>query len=74
MTFELNTDLAKDLPPPVATILQEFVATLAATMTLESVILFGSAAEGRLRSTSDVNLSSSMPCACRCVRAAPLPA
>jgi predicted nucleotidyltransferase len=56
MTFELNTDLAKDLPPPVATILQEFVATLAATMTLESVILFGSAAEGRLRSTSDVNL------------------
>jgi len=56
MTFELNTDLAKDLPPTVATILQEFIATLAATMTLESVILFGSAAEGRLRSTSDVNL------------------
>ena len=56
MTFELNPDLAKDLPPTVATILQEFVATLAATMPLESVILFGSAAEGRLRSTSDVNL------------------
>jgi predicted nucleotidyltransferase len=56
MTFELNPDLAKDLPPTVATILQEFVATLAATMTLESVILFGSAAEGRLRPTSDVNL------------------
>src|SRR3569832_831084 len=56
MTFELNTDLAKDLPPTVTTILQEFIATLAATMTLESVILFGSAAEGRLRSTSDVNL------------------
>jgi hypothetical protein len=49
MTFELNPDLAQDLPPTVATILQEFVATLAATMTLESVILFGSAAEGRLR-------------------------
>jgi len=56
MTFELNPDLAKALPPTVATILQEFVATLAAGMALESVILFGSAAEGRLRSTSDVNL------------------
>lgn len=56
MTFELTPDLAKDLPPTVATILQEFVATLTATMVLESVILFGSAAEGRLRSTSDVNL------------------
>jgi predicted nucleotidyltransferase len=56
MTFELNPDLTKDLPPTVVTILQEFVATLAAAMALESVILFGSAAEGRLRSTSDVNL------------------
>jgi predicted nucleotidyltransferase len=56
MTFELNRDLAKDLPPAVATILQEFIATLAAAMTVESVILFGSAAEGRLRPTSDVNL------------------
>lgn len=56
MTFELNPDLAKDLPPAVVTILQEFVATLTATMTLESVLLFGSAAEGRLRATSDVNL------------------
>ena len=56
MTFALNPDLAQDLPPTVVTILQEFVATLAATMTLESVILFGSAAEGRLRPTSDVNL------------------
>ena len=56
MTFALNPDLAKELPPTVATILQEFVAALAATMTLESVILFGSAAEGRLRPTSDVNL------------------
>src|SRR4051794_24036171 len=56
MTFALNPDLAQDLPPTVVTILQEFVATLAATMPLESVILFGSAAEGRLRSTSDVNL------------------
>ena len=55
MTFELNPDLATDLPPTVATILQEFIATLAATRPLESVILFGSAAEGRLRPTSDVN-------------------
>ena len=37
MTFALNPDLAQDLPPTVVTILQEFVATLAATMTLESV-------------------------------------
>lgn len=56
MTFELTPDLAKDLPPTVATILQEFVATLADTLPLECVILFGSAAEGRLRPTSDVNL------------------
>jgi len=60
MTFELTPDLAKDLPPTVATVLQEFVATLADTLAdtlaLESVILFGSAAEGRLRPTSDVNL------------------
>jgi predicted nucleotidyltransferase len=56
MTFELDPALAKDLPAPVATILQEFIATLAATRRPESVILFGSAAEGRLRPTSDVNL------------------
>jgi predicted nucleotidyltransferase len=56
MTFELTPELAKDLPPPVATILQEFVAALVDTLPLESVILFGSAAEGRLRPTSDVNL------------------
>ncbi len=56
MTFELNPELTQDLPAAVATILQEFVAVLAATLPLESVILFGSAAEGRLRSTSDVNL------------------
>ncbi|MEA3180209.1 MAG: hypothetical protein QOI59_3732 [Gammaproteobacteria bacterium] len=58
MTFELNPDLTRDLPAAVATILQEFVAVLAASLgsQLESVILFGSAAEGRLRVTSDVNL------------------
>lgn len=48
----------EDLPPPVAIALEEFVATLlqAAGPKLDAVILFGSAAEGRLRSTSDVNL------------------
>lgn len=58
MTFVLEPDLAKDLPPTVVTILQEFVAALVASMgaQLESVVLFGSAAEGRLRATSDVNL------------------
>src|SRR5882672_509809 len=58
MTFELNPDLTRDLPAAAATILQEFVAVLAASLgsALESVILFGSAAEGRLRVTSDVNL------------------
>lgn len=56
MTFELHPDLTRDLPPAAATILQEFVATLAAAMRLESVVLFGSAAEGRLRPTSDLNL------------------
>jgi predicted nucleotidyltransferase len=51
-------DLIEDLPPSVAAILEEFVGTLlqAAGPRLDAVILFGSAAEGRLRSTSDVNL------------------
>ena len=50
--------LTEDLPPPVAVVLEEFVATLlqATGSKLDAVILFGSAAEGRLRSTSDVNL------------------
>lgn len=51
-------DLMGDLPPSVAVILEEFVATLLQSTgtRLDAVILFGSAAEGRLRSTSDVNL------------------
>jgi hypothetical protein len=58
MVFELNPDLLRDLPPVVGAILEEFVAALDQAMgpQLESVILFGSAAEGRLRATSDVNL------------------
>jgi hypothetical protein len=47
-----------DLPASVATLLEEFVQALlrAASTQVEAVILFGSAAEGRLRPTSDVNL------------------
>jgi predicted nucleotidyltransferase len=50
--------LLADLPANVATILEEFTQALlqAAADQVESVVLFGSAAEGRLRSTSDVNL------------------
>ncbi len=50
--------LLEDLPRPVAEVLEEFVAALleASGPQLDSVILFGSAAEGRLRPTSDVNL------------------
>jgi len=50
--------LLEDLPRPVAVVLEELVTALIATAgsQLESVILFGSGAEGRLRSTSDLNL------------------
>jgi hypothetical protein len=48
---------ADDLPAPVARTLAEFVAALETTLgpDLRSVVLFGSAAENRLRATSDVN-------------------
>lgn len=47
-----------DLPPQVARILTEFIdaAKSACGAELKSIILFGSAAEGRLRATSDVNV------------------
>jgi predicted nucleotidyltransferase len=50
--------LIEDLPAPVASVLQEFVTALreAVGSQLDSVVLFGSAAEGRLRPTSDINL------------------
>jgi predicted nucleotidyltransferase len=50
--------LLADLPANVGVILEEFVQVLlqSAAGQVEAVILFGSAAEGRLRSTSDVNL------------------
>jgi len=47
-----------DLPPQVSRILKEFIevgqSTLGADLT--AIVLFGSAAEGRLRATSDVNV------------------
>ena len=48
----------QDLPERVARIIDEVVesATQALGDTLHSIVLFGSAAENRLRSTSDVNL------------------
>jgi predicted nucleotidyltransferase len=47
-----------DLPPQVATTLRDVVVTVRhrAGDNLKSAVLFGSAAEGRLRPTSDVNL------------------
>lgn len=47
-----------DLPPQVSRILKEFseAAEAAFGNDLKSIILFGSAAEGRLRATSDVNV------------------
>jgi predicted nucleotidyltransferase len=58
MAFEQKLAGLRDLPAAVATILEEFIAALDQSLgpQLESVILFGSAAEGRLRATSDVNL------------------
>lgn len=54
----ISPRLIEGLPSAVAVILEDFIATLlqVAGRQLHSVILFGSAAEGRLRSTSDVNL------------------
>lgn len=49
---------ALQVPPQVRQVLEEFVAAARSAFgeSLRSVILFGSAAEGRLRATSDVNL------------------
>lgn len=48
----------QDLPAPLARLLEEVVEQAAAALgdSLRSVVLFGSAAENRLRATSDVNL------------------
>jgi predicted nucleotidyltransferase len=54
----ISPSLIEDLPAPVALVLQEFVTALrkAIGSQLDSVVLFGSAAEGRLRPASDINL------------------
>src|SRR5690242_15666015 len=54
----ISASLVEDLPHPVALVLEDFLATLvqSAGPQLDAVILFGSAAEGRLRPTSDLNL------------------
>ncbi len=46
-----------DLPPEVQKVLDEFVlsAKEAFSNHLTSIVLFGSAAEGKLRPTSDIN-------------------
>jgi predicted nucleotidyltransferase len=48
----------RDLPPELARVIEDVVQQAADTLgdTLRSVILFGSAAENRVRATSDVNL------------------
>lgn len=47
-----------DLAPPVPRVLGDFLANASESLgdTLVSAVMFGSAAEGRLRATSDVNL------------------
>ena len=51
-------DQTRDLPAPVARVIQDVVEAAIAALgdTVRSVVLFGSAAENRLRATSDVNL------------------
>src|SRR5687767_15220922 len=57
MTQSLASPTA-DLPAPVARSLEDFVAAARAELgtSLRSVVLYGSAAEGRMRPTSDVNV------------------
>src|SRR2546427_11219458 len=52
------TGVTRDLPAEVARALDDFVAAAREAFgdALESVVLFGSAAEGALRATSDVNV------------------
>ncbi len=56
--FSPPSGAIRDLPAPVAQVLGELVERAAASLgdTLRSVVLFGSAAENRLRPTSDVNV------------------
>lgn len=54
----MNSELFQDLPPNVARVLTDFcnAACQAFGDELRAIVLYGSAAEGRLRPTSDVNL------------------
>lgn len=55
---EPQSNPLSDLPPQVSRVLKEFIdaAQAAFASDLQSIVLFGSAAEGRLRATSDVNV------------------
>ena len=56
--MEQSREIPQDLPEPVKQALGQFVAVATQTLgpTLKSIVLFGSAAEQRLRATSDVNV------------------
>lgn len=53
-----QSDLQELLPPSTANFLSEFIETTKKVLEgdLVSAVLYGSAAEGKLRTTSDVNL------------------
>jgi len=54
----MESDSASGLPPNLDRVLTEFVAEARSSFSedLRAVVLFGSAAEGKLRATSDINL------------------
>ncbi len=58
MPINLNTSLPPNLPDPVREVLGSFVSAARGAFgdDLRSVVLFGSAVEGRLRPASDVNV------------------
>src|SRR6478735_11042199 len=58
MSAAVNELWNRDLPPDIAATLDEFRAKSVEAFgdSLKSLLLFGSAAEGRLRATSDVNI------------------
>ncbi|HEX6638770.1 MAG TPA: hypothetical protein VF033_14020 [Steroidobacteraceae bacterium] len=58
MATAIGEPWARDLPVDIATALEQFRARSVDTFadSLKSLLLFGSAAEGRLRATSDVNV------------------
>ncbi len=58
MSSQANSLTLSSLPPNSKAAIEQFVASAQAALgdSLSSILLFGSAAEGRLRPTSDVNL------------------